>query len=100
MVFFFYAIDRVGIELPTIEVRYENLSIDAETHVGSRGLPTLIIATMNAIEVVQMTQNNIKINFLIFFHFISILSDWVSFLAYPNLFGIKVFIVVVVMFRK
>jgi translation elongation factor EF-1beta len=27
---------------------------------------------------------------------ISILSDWVSFLAYPNLFGIKGFVVVVV----
>jgi hypothetical protein len=27
---------------------------------------------------------------------ISILSDWVSFLAYPNLFGIKGFVVVIV----
>jgi hypothetical protein len=27
---------------------------------------------------------------------ISILSDWVSFLAYPNLFAIKGFVVVVV----
>jgi hypothetical protein len=26
--------------------------------------------------------------------------DWVSFLAYPNLFGIKVFVVVVVVFSK
>jgi hypothetical protein len=26
------------------------------------------------------------------------LSDWVSFLAYPNLFGIKGFVVVVVVF--
>ncbi|XP_078148909.1 ABC transporter G family member 36-like [Carex rostrata] len=42
--------DRVGIELPTIEVRYENLSIDAETHVGNRGLPTVLNATMNTIE--------------------------------------------------
>ncbi|KAJ4821384.1 ABC transporter G family member 36 [Rhynchospora pubera] len=43
-------IDRVGIEVPTIEVRYENLSIDAETHVGNRGLPTVLNATMNTIE--------------------------------------------------
>ncbi|XP_078165731.1 ABC transporter G family member 36-like isoform X2 [Carex rostrata] len=42
--------NRVGIELPTIEVRYKNLSIDAETHVGNRGLPTLLNATMNIIE--------------------------------------------------
>jgi hypothetical protein len=27
------------------------------------------------------------------------LSDWVSFLAYPNLFGIKGFVVVVVVFK-
>jgi hypothetical protein len=36
---------------------------------------------------------------IFFFHLrsmISILSDWVSFLAYPNLFGIKGFVVVVV----
>ncbi|XP_078168184.1 ABC transporter G family member 36-like isoform X1 [Carex rostrata] len=43
-------IDRVGIQLPTIEVRYENLSIDAEAHVGSRGLPTVINSTMNTLE--------------------------------------------------
>ncbi|KAF3342097.1 pleiotropic drug resistance protein 3-like protein [Carex littledalei] len=42
--------NRVGIELPTIEVRYKNLSIDAETHVGNRGLPTVVNATMNIIE--------------------------------------------------
>jgi hypothetical protein len=27
---------------------------------------------------------------------ISMLSDWVSFLAYPNLFGIKGFVVIVI----
>ncbi|XP_078168194.1 ABC transporter G family member 36-like [Carex rostrata] len=43
-------IDRVGIRLPTIEVRYENLSIDAETHVGNRGLPTVLNSTMNTLE--------------------------------------------------
>lgn len=32
---------RVGIELPTIEVRFENLSIEAKCHVGGRALPTL-----------------------------------------------------------
>ncbi|CAI0420438.1 unnamed protein product [Linum tenue] len=33
-------IDRVGIKLPTTEVRFEHLNIEAEAHVGSRALPT------------------------------------------------------------
>ncbi|GAB4856417.1 hypothetical protein Ancab_014335 [Ancistrocladus abbreviatus] len=43
-------VDRVGIESPTIEVRYEHLSVEGNVHVGSRALPTLLNATMNAIE--------------------------------------------------
>ncbi|KDP36994.1 hypothetical protein JCGZ_06050 [Jatropha curcas] len=44
-------IDRVGIEVPTIEVRYEHLNIEAEAFVGSsRALPTFINATVGAIE--------------------------------------------------
>ncbi|XP_078168189.1 ABC transporter G family member 36-like isoform X6 [Carex rostrata] len=43
-------INRVGIELPTIEVRYENLNIEAEAYMGNRGLPTVINSTMNMIE--------------------------------------------------
>ncbi|KAG1346221.1 ABC transporter G family member 37 [Cocos nucifera] len=43
-------IDRVGIELPTIEVRYEHLNIQAEIHVGSRGLPTIWNSTINVLE--------------------------------------------------
>ncbi|CAN0915029.1 Pleiotropic drug resistance protein 1 [Linum grandiflorum] len=35
-------IDRVGVELPTIEVRYEHLNIEAEATVGSKALPTFI----------------------------------------------------------
>ncbi|KAL7170519.1 hypothetical protein ACSBR2_035401 [Camellia fascicularis] len=42
--------DRVGIEIPKIEVRYENLSIEGDVYVGSRALPTLFNATLNAIE--------------------------------------------------
>ncbi|KAJ4847789.1 hypothetical protein Tsubulata_003348 [Turnera subulata] len=42
--------DRVGIEIPTIEVRYENLSVEGDVYVGSRALPTLLNATLNAIE--------------------------------------------------
>ncbi|XP_058222621.1 pleiotropic drug resistance protein 1-like isoform X2 [Rhododendron vialii] len=34
-------IDRVGINLPTIEVRFEHLNVDAEAYVGGRALPTV-----------------------------------------------------------
>ncbi|KAJ9695170.1 hypothetical protein PVL29_010586 [Vitis rotundifolia] len=44
--------DRVGIETPKIEVRYENLSIEGDVYVGSRALPTLLNATLNTIEAV------------------------------------------------
>ncbi|RZC83900.1 hypothetical protein C5167_046685 [Papaver somniferum] len=42
--------DRVGIEIPKIEVRFENLSIEADAYVGSRALPTLLNSTLNAVE--------------------------------------------------
>ncbi|XP_057772940.1 pleiotropic drug resistance protein 1-like [Salvia miltiorrhiza] len=35
-------VDRVGIDLPTIEVRFENIKIEAEAYVGSRALPTFL----------------------------------------------------------
>nr|CAD1818081.1 unnamed protein product [Ananas comosus var. bracteatus] len=43
-------IDRVGLELPKIEVRYENLSIEADVYVGSRALPTLWNTYVNVVE--------------------------------------------------
>nr|CAD1817864.1 unnamed protein product [Ananas comosus var. bracteatus] len=43
-------IDRVGLELPRIEVRYENLSIEADVYVGSRALPTLWNTYVNVVE--------------------------------------------------
>ncbi|KAG8056467.1 hypothetical protein GUJ93_ZPchr0002g24951 [Zizania palustris] len=43
-------VDRVGIELPTIEVRYENLTVEAESYVGSRGYPTLLTTYANILE--------------------------------------------------
>ncbi|GJZ91690.1 AAA+ ATPase domain-containing protein, partial [Tanacetum coccineum] len=43
-------IDRVGIDKPKIEVRYKNLSIEGDVHVGSRALPTLLNATINTVE--------------------------------------------------
>uniref|UniRef100_A0A0E0MGQ1 Pleiotropic ABC efflux transporter N-terminal domain-containing protein n=1 Tax=Oryza punctata TaxID=4537 RepID=A0A0E0MGQ1_ORYPU len=44
-------IDMVGIELPTIEVRYEQLSIQADVFVGSRALPTLTNAATNVLQM-------------------------------------------------
>ncbi|KAI4365625.1 hypothetical protein MLD38_021591 [Melastoma candidum] len=44
--------DRVEIEIPKIEVRFDNLSIEGDVHVGRRALPTLLNSTMNAIESV------------------------------------------------
>ncbi|KAL6864961.1 hypothetical protein ACP4OV_016112 [Aristida adscensionis] len=43
-------LDRVGIEMPTVEVRFEQLEVEAEVRVGSRGLPTVLNSFTNAIE--------------------------------------------------
>uniref|UniRef100_A0A0D9XCM6 ABC transporter domain-containing protein n=1 Tax=Leersia perrieri TaxID=77586 RepID=A0A0D9XCM6_9ORYZ len=43
-------VDRVGIKLPTVEVRYENLDVEAESYVGSRGLPTIFNTYANIFE--------------------------------------------------
>ncbi|XP_059069636.1 ABC transporter G family member 35-like [Cryptomeria japonica] len=43
-------IDRVGIQLPTVEVRFENLRVDAECYVGGRALPTLWNSARNSVE--------------------------------------------------
>ncbi|CAK9153460.1 unnamed protein product [Ilex paraguariensis] len=43
-------IDRVGIDIPKIEVRFEHLAIEGDAYVGSRALPTLLNATLNVIE--------------------------------------------------
>ncbi|KAJ7546115.1 hypothetical protein O6H91_08G025200 [Diphasiastrum complanatum] len=43
-------IDRVGIELPKIEVRFENLKVDADVRVGRSALPTLFNFTVNILQ--------------------------------------------------
>uniref|UniRef100_A0A0E0LZZ7 ABC transporter domain-containing protein n=1 Tax=Oryza punctata TaxID=4537 RepID=A0A0E0LZZ7_ORYPU len=43
-------LDRVGIKLPTIEVRYKNLNVEAESYVGSRGVPTILNTYANILE--------------------------------------------------
>ncbi|KAF5470085.1 hypothetical protein F2P56_010628 [Juglans regia] len=42
--------DRVGIEIPTIEIRFEHVSIEGDAYVGTRALPTLLNSTLNSIE--------------------------------------------------
>lgn len=42
---------RAGVTLPTVEVRYDNLNIEAKVQVGGRALPTLANAALNAFEV-------------------------------------------------
>ncbi|XP_057729421.1 pleiotropic drug resistance protein 1-like [Arachis stenosperma] len=43
-------IDRVGLDIPTIEVRFEHLNVEAEAHVGSRALPTNFNFCINLLE--------------------------------------------------
>ncbi|XP_057454234.1 pleiotropic drug resistance protein 1-like [Lotus japonicus] len=43
-------IDRVGIDIPTIEVRYEHLNVEAEAYVGSRALPSFVNFATNIVE--------------------------------------------------
>lgn len=45
------AMCRVGIQVPTIEIRYENLTVDAKCVVGDRALPTLKNVTINTFVV-------------------------------------------------
>lgn len=41
---------RVGIQLPTVEVRYEHLTVEAECYIGNRALPTLVNQARNIAE--------------------------------------------------
>ncbi|XVF24907.1 hypothetical protein REPUB_Repub13aG0168200 [Reevesia pubescens] len=44
-------VDKVGIQLPTVEVRFEHLNIEADTYIGSRALPTLPNTAQNIAEL-------------------------------------------------
>ncbi|KAF7026533.1 hypothetical protein CFC21_038644 [Triticum aestivum] len=43
-------VDRVGIDLPAIEVRYQGLSVQVDAFVGSRALPTLWNSATNFLQ--------------------------------------------------
>ncbi|XP_051131702.1 ABC transporter G family member 31 [Andrographis paniculata] len=43
-------IDSVGLEIPKVEVRFENIYVTADVQIGSRALPTLVNYSRNIIE--------------------------------------------------
>ncbi|XP_073062087.1 ABC transporter G family member 31 isoform X2 [Primulina eburnea] len=43
-------LDRVGLEIPKVEVRFENLHVTANVQIGSRALPTLVNYSRDMIE--------------------------------------------------
>ncbi|KAK9938221.1 hypothetical protein M0R45_014974 [Rubus argutus] len=43
-------IDKVGITLPTVEVRFDHLTVEADCHIGNRALPTLPNVARNIAE--------------------------------------------------
>ncbi|KAK8581272.1 hypothetical protein V6N12_071502 [Hibiscus sabdariffa] len=47
--------DRVGIEIPKLEVRYQNLRVEAEAYVGSRALPSFFNFFINKLESILHT---------------------------------------------
>lgn len=53
-----FCLCRVSIEIPKIEVRFENLSVEGDAYLGTRALPTLLNSTMNAIEVFPYERNS------------------------------------------
>ncbi|XP_062099836.1 pleiotropic drug resistance protein 2-like [Humulus lupulus] len=40
----------VGIEIPKVEVRFQNFSNEGDAHVGTRALPTMLNSSLNMIE--------------------------------------------------
>nr|TKR97407.1 hypothetical protein D5086_0000214000 [Populus alba] len=53
-------VERVGIDVPTIEVRYDNLNIEAEAYVGSSALPSFAKFTFNIIEGLLISLNILR----------------------------------------
>ncbi|KAK1376051.1 Pigment permease [Heracleum sosnowskyi] len=57
-------IDRVGVQMPTIEVRFENLNVEAEAFAGSRALPSFVNFNRSIVEgllnIFHLIPNNKK----------------------------------------
>eukprot|EP01018_Ginkgo_biloba_P025406 Gb_34606 [translate_table: standard] len=56
-------IDRIGIELPTVEVRFQHLSVAAECFVGGRSLPTLWNTARNFTEACWSLLGTVGLSF-------------------------------------
>ncbi|KAJ1284239.1 hypothetical protein BS78_03G189900 [Paspalum vaginatum] len=57
--------DSAHVESPTIEVRFENLSIDAEAYIGKRGVPTIANFFTNKMEKLQRTTRICRLTLLL-----------------------------------
>ena len=55
-------------EVPKIEVRFENLKVEADVQAGTRALPTLVNVSRDFIEVVRLFS-------LVYFPHVTILRD-------------------------
>ncbi|KAK8959475.1 ABC transporter G family member 34 [Platanthera guangdongensis] len=57
---------HVGLEYPKIEVRFQNLAVEADSFAGSRALPTLLNATINTLQgifgFVHFAQSSKRVN--------------------------------------
>jgi len=42
---------RAGVDIPTIKVRFEHLTVQAQVHVGKRALPTITNYMLDLVEV-------------------------------------------------
>lgn len=43
---------RVRLDVPTIEVRFDHLTVEAKVYIGSRALPTLLNFAINMLQVI------------------------------------------------
>ncbi|CAM6049792.1 unnamed protein product [Sphagnum compactum] len=55
-------IERVGMELPKVEVRFQHLSVNADVYFGARALPTLFNFARNAFETWKASAANWELN--------------------------------------
>jgi hypothetical protein len=42
---------RVGVDIPTVEVRFDHVNVEAQVYVGGRALPSLLNFFVNVLEV-------------------------------------------------
>ncbi|XP_077211753.1 pleiotropic drug resistance protein 1-like isoform X1 [Tasmannia lanceolata] len=59
--------DQVGIDTPTIEVRFEHLNIEAEAYVGSRATTTLLNYYLDMVEVIHIHISSTTIKIILDF---------------------------------